>query len=77
MNAERVLVLRLWLEPQVDGVGAWRASVLNPMSGQRRYFTDPEYLTRFLLEIDPTWPIDPEDYDTPDTPEHAQRRTQK
>lgn len=62
MNAPaRVFVVRLWLEPQSDGSGAWRASVLNPTSRRRRYFTDPERLSHFLLDIDPNWPFDPDE----------------
>ncbi len=61
MNADRVLVLRFWLEPQADGAGAWRASVLNPVSRQRRYFTDPEHLSQYLLELDPNWPLEPDE----------------
>jgi hypothetical protein len=61
MNVDRVLVLRFWLEPQEDGAGAWRASVLNPVSRQRRYFTDPEDLSQYLLELDPNWPLEPDE----------------
>jgi hypothetical protein len=60
MKAERVFVVRLWLEPQLDGSGAWRASVLTPVNGARRYFTEPSRLTQFLL--DPDWPLEPIDF---------------
>ena len=60
-STARVFVVRLWLEPRADGSGAWRASVLNPQSQRRRYFTDPEALSHFLQEFDLNWPFDPDE----------------
>lgn len=73
MNSERVFVLRLWLEPQSDGSGAWRGSVLNPTSGRRRYFTNPEQLSGFLLALDLDWPFEADESSPMDHPEHPRR----
>lgn len=46
-----VFVVRVWLEPTADGVAPWRASVLNTVTKERRYFADPEELAAFLSSL--------------------------
>lgn len=43
-----VFVVRVWLEPEDGGEGPWRASVLDTVTRERHYFTDPAALTAFL-----------------------------
>lgn len=51
-----MFVLRLWREPEGGSVGAWRASLLNPVSRTRHFFSDPDQLRAYLSELDLQWP---------------------
>lgn len=55
-SPSRVFVLRLWREPEGGSVGAWRASLLNPVSRTRHFFSDPDQLRAYLSELDLQWP---------------------
>ena len=57
-----VFVLRCWLEPQMGGVDAWRASVYDPRDQQRRYFSDPRELSTFLTDLEPRTTLEPSDF---------------
>jgi hypothetical protein len=48
-----VFVLRCWLEPQLNGAGAWRASLYDPNSRERVFFSDPDALTDFFRQHSP------------------------
>lgn len=58
----RMFVLRLWLEPGEQEPGGWRASLLNPVSHQRLYFSDPARLGEFLAGLDLHWPEEPQEF---------------
>jgi hypothetical protein len=45
-------IVRIWVEPNPGGPNVWRASVLDTASQERRYFSTPEELARFLQEIE-------------------------
>jgi hypothetical protein len=51
--AVTVYVVRCWLEPQLDGVNEWRATVYDPRNQQRRHFRDPNALSNFLCDLEP------------------------
>lgn len=61
----RVFVLRLWREPAGTDMSAWRASLLNPVTRQRTFFSDPGRLTAFLAELDLNWLELPPDFTEP------------
>lgn len=52
----QIYVLRLWHEPEAGQGETWRASLLNPLSQQRRYFSSAVALTMYLAALDPAWP---------------------
>lgn len=47
-----IYIVRVWTEPSPSGPGAWRASVLDTSSQERRYFSTPQDLARFLQEVE-------------------------
>jgi hypothetical protein len=48
-----VFVVRIWLEPDGADATAWRASVTDTTTKEKRYFTEPVALSRFLLAMRP------------------------
>jgi len=58
VNAKpHIFIVRIWLEPNQDGPGRWRASVLDPGTHERQYFSRPNELAQFWLEASPLWPL--------------------
>ena len=57
-----VFVLRCWLEPQMGGADAWRASVYDLRDQRRRYFSDPADLSEFLTDLEPRDALEPEHF---------------
>lgn len=41
-------IVRVWLEPTLEGAGVWRASATDTVSKERHHFAKPEELMRFL-----------------------------
>jgi hypothetical protein len=61
-----VYVLRCWLEPLSSGAGAWRASLYDPNSRERVFFSDPTELSHYLTDLEPVAALEQE-FDAPPT----------
>lgn len=46
-----VFVVRIWLESAGLGESAWRASVTDTFTKEKRYFAEPAALSGFLLGL--------------------------
>ncbi|MER3556056.1 MAG: hypothetical protein C4331_17405 [Meiothermus sp.] len=52
MYRGQLYVLRVWKEPGLDEPEGWRASLLNTVTQEKRYFASPQTLLRYLLETE-------------------------
>lgn len=53
MYRGQLYVLRVWKEPGLDEPEGWRASLLDTLTQEKRYFASPQTLLRYLLEMNP------------------------
>ncbi len=56
MTPSQSFIVRIWLEP--DAINpAWRASLTDPKTSERRFFSSPESLAAFLRAAPEAVPI--------------------
>ena len=71
MERYHALLLRIW---RVESEGAWRASIEDAHSGERRGFSDLTALLSFLQALQETQPPQRAGQAPAETPEAAPRR---